>query len=193
MGDVERRREIASWSMAKLVIVPRWAGGAGSDWYPWLTQQAAESLDLTVSYATLLPTPSAPEVAPTIASVREAITDPSDTYVIGHSVGARAALAAARDLSASLRGLLLVAGWFTVDRPWDSIVPWTHESLSGPPRAARFRVVLSDNDPYTTDHAETRARFESLGATVTIVSGAKHFNASHEPAVLDALRELVDR
>ena len=53
----------------------------------------------------------------------------------------------------------------------------------------RFVVLLSDNDPFTSDFRENgRLWTERLGAEVVLVPGARHFNASQEPAVLDALR-----
>ena len=55
----------------------------------------------------------------------------------------------------------------------------------------RCVVLVSTNDPFTADAAETRRLFEErLGAEVRIHEGAKHFNASEEPAVLAAAAEL---
>lgn len=174
----------------RLVIVPRWGGSALDDFYPWLTAHADE-LGLHTSVAALRPVPNAPEPGPTIASVREQLDDPGATVVIAHSVGCRAAIAATGELAVPLRGLICVAGWFTVDRPWPSIVPWHDRALDLRPHARAFEALLSDDDPFTADHAATRARFEAIGAVAHLVPGARHFNGAREPAVLAALQRLL--
>jgi predicted alpha/beta hydrolase family esterase len=174
----------------RLVIVPRWGGAASHDFYPWLIAHAT-SLGWQTSVAALQPIANAPEPVPTIAGVRAELFDPASTIVLAHSVGCRAAIVAASQLAVPLQGLLCVAGWFTVDRPWPSIVPWLDASLDARPHARGFEVLVSDNDPFTADHASTQARFEVIGARPTLVPGAAHFNAAQEPAVLEALERLA--
>jgi hypothetical protein len=171
----------------QLVIVPRWGGTRASDFYPWLIEQLPEMQARVVD---LLPEPNAPEPAPTVDNLCRAIVDPTSTILLAHSVGCRAALEATRRLDAPLRALLCVAGWFHIDEPWPSILPWLDEDLGAEPRVGALSAIISDNDPFTADHAATRARFERLGAEVTLVPGARHFNEREEPAVLQALRAL---
>ena len=78
---------------------------------------------------------------------------------------------------------------------WDTLRPWI-ETPFDPSRTAarcgRIEVLLSDDDPYTSDTAETRRRFaEGLGAAVRITPGRRHFNDPEEPAVLDAVLRLA--
>lgn len=174
----------------RLVIVPRWDGSAIHDFYPWLTGHASR-LGLRATVVPLRPVPNAPEPGPTIASVRAELDDPGSTIVLAHSVGCRAAMAAVGELAIPLHALLCVAGWFTVDRPWPAIVPWLDRALDVRPHTRAFEVLLSDDDPFTLDHAATRARFEAVGAVSHLVPGARHFNAAQEPAVLAALERLV--
>jgi pimeloyl-ACP methyl ester carboxylesterase len=147
----------------------------------------------------LLP-PDAPDLAATVAAAR-AHLGPADqaerTLVLGHSVGVQATLRATSELpeGVSVGALLLVAGWWTVDRPWPSIVPWieTPFAWERTRTAARRRVVLlSSNDPFTADVDRTRHLFEErIGADVRIHDGAKHFNATEEPSVLAVACELL--
>jgi len=184
----------------RLVVVPRWGGNPGSDFYPWLVSSLADSgLEVVVCD---LPDPGTPRLdtwPPAILAVlgaeREAL---ARTWVLAHSVGCQAALHALAGLPEGLQiaGLLAVAGWWTVDRPWPTILPW-QDNL---PDVARVRaavprvsLLLSDNDPFTADHASNAALWrERLAAEVTMAPGAKHFNnCGEEPAVLAALRRLM--
>ncbi len=186
--------------LERLLIVPRWSGHAQSDYYPWLRERVralgfAGELD-TVE---LVP-PSAPDVAATVAAVRErlgAATEAARTLVLGHSVGAAAVLRAVAELpeGTSVGAMVLVAGWWTIDEPWPTIVPWieTPFAWERARASARRRVVLlSDDDPYTADAVLGRKRFEErIEADVRIHEGAKHFNAEQEPAVLEAVQALL--
>jgi uncharacterized protein len=180
-----------------LIVVPRWGGTEASDFYPWLVARAARELALSTTVVALQPTPGAPEPLATTAAIARAIADARDPVVLAHSVGCRAALCAVAGLAADrpLAALLCVAGWFTIDAPWPTIVPWLADDLVPGPRVAarvrRLEVVISDDDPFTADHATTRARFEQLGARVHVEPGARHFNRAEEPAVWQLLEQLV--
>jgi len=176
-----------------LIVIPRWSGLERSDFYPWLCARARQELGLTTYVAELRPTPDAPDPRATSHAVAAAIATANRPIVLAHSVGCRAALVAAAELSEgrTIGTLICVAGWFTVDAPWPTILPWLREDLFDPTRvrvgAPRIAAVISDNDPFTADHAATRARFEQLGAAVTLVPGARHFNRPEEPAAWQAL------
>lgn len=192
----------------RLVVVPRWGGKPGSDYYPWLVASLANclhgppglnsGLEIVVCD---LPDPGTPrldtwppEIFAVLGTDREAL---ARTWVLAHSVGCQAALHALAGLNDGLQiaGLLAVAGWWTVDRPWPTILPWQDNLADfARVRAAvpRVALLLSDNDPFTADHAGNAALWrERLAAEVTVVPGAKHFNNSEEPAVLAALRRLM--
>lgn len=169
--------------MDRIVIVPRWSGDASSDWYPWLRGKVAAPVEI----ASLLPSKDAPEIAACIDDVTPLLDE--TVTLIGHSVGAQVAMRALAQSGVRVPHLLLVAGWWTVDKPWDAIRPWIDTPFDeSAVHADRVTVLLSDDDPFTAEHAETRRLFESrLGAKVELCAGARHFNNAEEPAVLTAL------
>jgi predicted alpha/beta hydrolase family esterase len=152
-----------------------------------------------LAVAPLLP-PDAPDLPATVAAVRERLGSAEQaerTLVLGHSVGAQAVMRAVAELPEGkhVGAVLLLAGWWDIDRPWPAIVPWIETPFPWDRvrAAARTRVVLiSTNDPFTADAARTRHLFEErLGADVRTHEGAKHFNASEELAVLEAVADLL--
>ena len=183
--------------MTRVLVVPRWGGTPSDDWYPWAAAELErEGVSLE---APALPDPAQPEIEAWIAAVAAGLAAgaPADTVLVGHSVGCRAALGAVERLpdGVRLRGLLLVAAWWGVDDPWPSILPWQalqHDAGAVLAAVGRPRVLLSDNDPFTSDWLRNRDEWvEQLGADVWVCEGAKHFNAAHEPAVLAAIRDLL--
>lgn len=182
----------------RILIVPRWAGSPTSDYYPWLIAALRDRFgDGLEVRALAMPEPGTPRIdswPPTLlaqaGSDRAAL---ARTMLVGHSVGCQTVLRAlaALEEGASVGGVLLVAAWTRVDNPWESILPWMqidYDVTRARARAPWVDVLLSDNDPFTADFQETAAWFrERLAADVTVVPGAKHFNAAEEPRVLDAI------
>ncbi len=148
-----------------------------------------------------MPRPELPDIVAWPAAITAALgTDQGlleSTCVLAHSVGCQALLRSLAELPPGTRigGALCVAGWWQIDRPWDSILPW----LEPVPQLARvrnaigkLRVLLSDNDPFTADHKKNRRLWqERLGAEVQLAPDGKHFNAATEPDVLTALLALM--
>ena len=181
----------------RLCIIPRWGGGPDSDHYPWLRRELTARGRFAEILSPEMPTPGEPTVTAWPARIAEVLGHDPDalarTVLLGHSVGCQAVLRFLATLPAGthVAGALLLAAWFWVDNPWPSLVPWTETPLDlAAARAAcpRFVAVISDNDPFTSDHAANqRALTERLGAEVRVIPGAKHFNAPEEPAVLHTL------
>jgi uncharacterized protein len=184
----------------RIVLVPRWSGTAASDCYPWLARElAARAPGLGLEVVPLLPEPDRPEIEPCVAACLETLgkAEAARTVLVGHSVGCQVAMRTLARLpdDARVAALLCIAGWWTVDRPWETLLPWS-ETPFDHGRAAggcdRAVVLLSDNDPFTSDFAETARRFEAaLNAEIKISSGRRHFNAPEEPDVLAALVRLA--
>lgn len=187
----------------RLLIVPRWAGTPTSDFYPWLRAQlAAQHPRLFDSVEALdMPDPQAPVVRAWVEALVQRIgtdaTQASRTLLLGHSVGCQAVLRAVATLphGVAVHGVLGVAGWWSVDRPWPTLLPWIETPFDHARARAvggRIHVLVSTDDPYTADHEATRRLFvERLGAHVRVIDGARHFNRAEELAVLEALTALV--
>ncbi|MFL5345598.1 MAG: RBBP9/YdeN family alpha/beta hydrolase [Hyalangium sp.] len=179
-----------------LVIVPRWAGRPDTDFYVWLEAKLREAPQGFSSVRTLdMPNPAQPTIPGWVGALSAAVgpTPAPSTVLMGHSVGCQAVIRYLATLPPGhvIDGVLLVAAWWDVDKPWESLVPWveTPVDLERVRAAARrFVVLLSDNDPFTSNYVRNRRLWEErLGATVLLAPGARHFNNPREPAVLEAL------
>ena len=187
-------------SIDRILLVPRWSGTAESDCYPWLARDlAARAPGVRLEVVPLRPEPDRPEIEPCLEVCLPALAGPelARTLLVGHSVGCQVLMRALARIDEGERApaLLCIAGWWTVDRPWDSLRPWIETPFDhrrAAARCARTVVLLSDDDPYTRDAEETRRRFVvEMGAEVQILPGRRHFNEREEPAVLDAVSRLA--
>jgi len=180
----------------RLVIVPRWGGDASSDFYPWLRERVADEVDAVIT-STLLPTPSLPEIEPSVADLLARLGDAgSDVLMMGHSVGNQVVMRALAERGGPpVVGCLLVAGWYAVDEPWNSLMPWVDTPIDDArvrAVAGEVRVLVSTNDRFTSNYGMTQRAFESrLGAAVRVVEGRDHFNGTKQPEVLEELRVLL--
>lgn len=104
--------------MPRLVIVPRWGGDPTSDFYPWLRREVAATFDDTAT-APLLPTPDAPQIAPSVAHLADLLgDDPTESWVLARSVGCQVAMRTLERLDGPrVAGCLFVAGWFMLAGP----------------------------------------------------------------------------
>jgi len=176
----------------RILVTPRWGGGVESDWYPWLADVLGEPPVRRV------PLPEAD--APTIAGCRDAFAaaleggDPATTLCVGHSVSVQGWLRVFQALDLQVAGLVAVAGWWSVDEPWETIRPWIdtgHDLDAIRARCPHIHVLLGTGDPFTSDQQRNAALWrERVGAQVRIVEDAAHFNDAEAPAVLETLRAL---
>lgn len=177
----------------RILVTPRWAGTIDSDWYPWL----AAALPAVVRVA--LPDPNAPTPEGCAAAFADALAagDPRSTLIVGHSVSCLGWLHALASTDHTVAGFVAVAGWWTVDHPWPTLMPWIEtrvptETLRG--RLGSVFVLLGANDPFTSDQATNSARWRTeLGATTEILDDVAHFNRAEEPAVRAAVMAIVSR
>ncbi len=189
---------MSSGAVDRVIVVPRRGGRADSDFYPWLARSLAElGWRGEVETAGLRP-PDAPEMSATVAGVRGRLGGAgraARTVLVGHSVGAQAAMRALAEPGPPVAGLVLVAAWWTLDRADPALASWTETPFDWRRTAERARrrlVLVSTDDPYTADAARTRRLFEErLAAEVRVHDRAAHFNRAAEPDVLAAVRELV--
>lgn len=184
--------------MTKLCIATRWYGGVDSDFYPWL---GAALSPMEIGCAVLGPTREAPTVRASVAAIEETVARlgrPDEVVFLAHSAGCQALLqylSSLRD-GARVAGVVLVAAWTTLDKPWREIEPWigiSHDWTRVRACTEQIRVLLSDDDPFTRDYAANAAVWKRhLGVDARVLPGRKHYNRPEEPDVLEAVRELVD-
>lgn len=191
-------------------IVPRWAGGSHDDWYPWLGQQlravAAEDGIAYRIHALNMRGWEQPDIELAVAYLKQVLPPEKlgpNVLLVGHSVGCLAILhylarvAETHPHAQPVGGVLCVAGWFSVDSPWQEVLNWLHAPI--PYEAARrlipadkLMVLLSDDDPYTSGYQENEQLWvERLHSRVSILPGRQHFSAQLDFDVRDAVRDLA--
>jgi predicted alpha/beta hydrolase family esterase len=194
----------------EIFIVPRWAGAPHSDWYPWLGEQlravaAEDGLNYQV-HPLEMPSWDLPVIERAVDYLMEVLPPEClgpHVFLVGHSVGCLAILhylarvAELHPEAPQIGGVLCVAGWFSVDSPWQDILNWMHAPIDF--EAARrlipgnkLTVLLSDDDPYTSGFQENeRLWVERLHSQVSILAGRQHFSSQLDFDVRDAVRDLA--
>lgn len=182
---------LSGTGIERVVVTPRWGGTPADDWYPWLGEQLGEPPVVRLP----LPDLDAPKIDRCVSVFGGALAEgePSRTLCVGHSVSVQGWLRTfAANPDTRVLGLVAVAGWWSVDEPWPAIRPWieTPHDLAAIRRACpRVHVLLGTGDRFTADQARNAEIWrERLGATVTVVEGAAHFNGGEAPEVLAAVR-----
>ncbi|MBO0356823.1 DUF1749 domain-containing protein [Hymenobacter sp. BT186] len=194
----------------EVFIVPRWAGAPHDDWYSWLGEQlqAVATEDGFDYQVRTLPMPAwdLPVIERAVGYLQEVLPAHklnSNVYLVGHSVGCLAILhylatiAKATPNAPQIGGVLCVAGWFSVDSPWQEVLDWMHAPIDY--EAARrlipqdkLIVLLSDDDPYTSGYQNNEQLWvERLHSQVSILPGRQHFSAQLDFDVRDAVRDLA--
>ncbi|HEX8350625.1 MAG TPA: alpha/beta hydrolase [Hymenobacter sp.] len=194
-----------------IYVVPRWGGDPTNDWYPWLKRELeAASAEAAWDYQVHLlamPAWDVPVTGRAIEYLRQVLPADqlhSQVYLVGHSVGCLAILhylaQVATEYTATppqIGGVMCVAGWFSVDSPWQEILNWMHAPIDY--EAARrlipedkLVVLLSDDDPYTSEYQENEKLWiERLHSRVQILPGRQHFSSQLDSDVLYAVQELA--
>lgn len=194
----------------EIYIVPRWAGAPHNDWYPWLEQQlqaVAPEDKIDYKVGTLqMPAWDLPVIEQAVDYLMTVL--PPDrvgpqVYLVGHSVGCLAILhylarlAEQHPEARPVGGVLCVAGWFSVDSPWQDIMNWMHAPINFEAArrlipADKLMVLLSDDDPYTSGYQENEQLWvDRLHSRVSILPGRQHFSAQLDFDVRDAVRDLA--
>jgi len=167
---------------------------AKGEWYPWLVSE------LFGVGVVDLPDGNPPNPEAWTASILEAIGDDpyalARTMVIGHSAGCWPLLRALAALppGRAVKQVLVVAGWWAVDEPQAALQPLIEPPLdydAVKDGVQSLRVLLSTNDPYTSDHEANAALWrDRLEAEVVFAPEAGHFTGAEQPFVLAQLKEL---
>lgn len=186
-----------------IYVVPRWGGTPSSDWYPWLAREierrAVDLGQLAQVQRVEMPSPDVPVIGNWVFTLDRAVDRDSleEAVLVGHSVGCQtvARWLAGLPEPRHVRGTLLIAPWFSVDVPWDTLRPWQETPFDferAGHAAGRVSALLSNDDPFTADHDENaRLWRDRVGADTRVLAARQHFNNSVEPDVLEALLELL--
>ncbi|MCB2409224.1 RBBP9/YdeN family alpha/beta hydrolase [Hymenobacter lucidus] len=196
-----------------IYVAPRWGGSPRDDWYPWLKRELealpeARGFEYQVHLLDM-PAWDLPEIDHAIAHLSAILPADrlnADVLLVGHSVSCLAILHYLAKVGAAfptqppqVGGVVCVAGWFSVDSPWQEVLNWIHAPIDF--EAARrlipdnkLVVLLSDDDPYTSGYQENKRLWvERLHSQVHILPGRQrqHFSAQLDSDILDAIRDLA--
>ena len=186
----------------RLCIIPKLGGTPQTAWYPWLCSELRrrDPCPFAPILTPSMPEENAPEIGAWVGGLAKALgpweVTLGRTILVGHSVGCQAILRylATRASDVTVAGVLCVAGWWALDTPTSALEPWVKTPFDyarARVAAGKISVLISDNDPHTTDSDENCRTWESrVGANVVVAPGAGHFDRQKEPRVLRTLLEL---
>lgn len=190
-----------------IYLLPRYAGNAEQHWYLWL-QKALEQADSSVAVNIIVPPNwQRPGIKETLAFLEQTVPPSAiqtNTYFIGHSVGCQAWMRYITHLKQQhgdlhIGGMVLVAAWVSIDEPWKEIEEWCRDSidfltLRSVLQKDNTRILISDNDPYTSNFAANQQMFsEKLDIQPKLIHGKKHFTDNVMPEVLEAVRRMLKK
>ena len=192
--------------MKRIYIFPRYNGDENSDWY----QEAKEEIRRSGSGIQVIPLslpnwakPNTTEFLSFIETEIPMNKIDSETFFIGHSVGCRAALLYLNELqkknsSIKIGGLMCIAGWWNIDKPWPELVQWMNinADYNAIQKICNHNIVtlISDNDPFTSDTQSNKSLWEeNLNAKVHIIPNAKHFNNEGYAEIMNEIKQFITK
>lgn len=186
----------------RVFIIHGWEGYPEEGWFPWLKQEL-EVRDFEVTVPSM-PDSDVPKLERWLPYLKEIIGTPdAHTYLVGHSMGARALMHYVADLPEGVKmgGIVSVAGAFVLrglDQEERAVLqPWLDEPLKAASIHQHTRqivAIFSDNDPWIP-LAENKALFQKqFQAEIYVLKNQGHFSGSDGiaelPLVLDVLLSL---
>ncbi|MCB2380044.1 alpha/beta hydrolase [Hymenobacter sp. BT635] len=195
-----------------IYVVPRWGGTPRDDWYPWLKRELEEKHEAqSPRYEVHLldmPAWELPDIDRAIDHLARVLPPAQlqpNIILVGHSVSCLAILHYLAKIGAEypasppqVGGVVCVAGWFSVDSPWQEVLNWIHAPIDFEAArrlipAEKLVVLLSDDDPYTSGYQENEQLWvERLRSRVHILPGRQHFSSHLDADILEAIRDLAD-
>jgi uncharacterized protein len=185
----------------RVIIVHRWDGNPGADWYPWLKKQLEEDGHEVI--VPEMPNPNKPEIDPWVDKLRAAVGRPdSETVLIGHSIGCRTIMFYLASLPDHIRicGTIFVAGWFklqNLEGPESYAIakPWGEKEVNLDKvrsRGGRMTAFLSDNDPFVDLKTNGEMFKQNLGAELIIEKGKGHYTSDEGVLEMPKIREIIE-
>ncbi|MBI1972620.1 alpha/beta hydrolase, partial [Candidatus Woesearchaeota archaeon] len=98
--------------MNTAVLIHRWDGNPGADWYPWLKKEL-EMKNFKVIVPSM-PNTTEPKIEEWVSHLKKIVPNPDkNTYFIGHSMGCQTIMRYLETLPhVKVGGIIFVAGWF---------------------------------------------------------------------------------
>lgn len=178
--------------MSTVVVSHEYASGPDQAWYGHLAATLAAH-DVRVPQ---MPNPEAPEPEPWLAAVTAEVTDPSDTVLVGHSLGGVNLLRVLqRHEGAPFAGVVLVAsmahevGYENLAPFFDGGFDWERIRNA----AKQFRVLVAIDDPVLTPEPLEHVRLFTthLGAKSLVTPDGVHFSRHQDRRELHEAVEMV--
>lgn len=184
--------------MRRVFIIHGWEGSPEANWFPWLKEELSKKgIEAIIP---VMPNSAHPKRADWVAELKKQTGEvDSDTYFVGHSLGAITVLLFLQDLPEGVKagGAILVAG-FPGPIEYDELNSFFEKPLDFEnirQKAQRVVVIDSDNDPYVPAHNAEMLEKKLHAKRVTIKEGG-HLNAddgyTEFPEVLESLFEMIN-
>lgn len=191
--------------MVRIIIVHRWWGNPGVDWYPWL-RKALESKGHDVIIPKM-PDPNHPNIQTWVTALSKSAGKVDEkTFFVGHSIGCQTILRYLPQIpnNGIAGGVVLVAPW-TKFKPTDEDTeediatgrPWVETPLQwefAKAHAKKFFCLFSDDDPYVYTEEEKTFK-QKLGAETKMEHAKGHYTQENKtkelPIVLEQLEKMM--
>lgn len=187
--------------MRNFLIIHGTMGDPKGNWFPWLKTELEKSGHNVI--VPTFPTPEGQSLSAWSAVAQKALseTEPANTTLIGHSLGAAFALRLAESASAAFKAAFIISPFMHtlgID-PYDEL---NSTFISQSPDWPRIRKNLpsvyafaGQNDPYVPLPFATEVA-QQVGAELTVVEKGGHLNEEFGyrefPLLLDKIRQTMD-
>lgn len=183
----------------RVFIIHGWEGYPEEGWFPWLSQELeAREFEVTVP---AMPETNTPRIERWLPYLHEVIGTPDEhTYLIGHSMGARAIMHYTDQLpiDAWVGGIVSVAGAFilrgmnkeeaAVLRPW---IETPLDALKIRRHTDHIVALFSDNDPWIPLVENQQFFKNNFEAQTHILKDQGHFSGSDGITELPLLLKII--
>jgi predicted alpha/beta hydrolase family esterase len=167
----------------KLALLLHGTGGSGQDYF-WFadTKQYLEDHGYQVWWPKL-PNTNKPELSETQAFLESNLPDLNEeTIIVGHSSACPVILSLLQDVKASVKQVILVAGFYqSIDDDGFSerMIPKSGFDIEAIRAAAKEIIFInSDNDPWGCDDKQARPIAQALSATFILAEGQGHMGST---------------
>ncbi len=180
--------------MKRAIIVHCWEGKPENFWYPWLKKQL-EKRNYFVEVPEM-PNTYVPEISTWVNHLKNTISIPDENLsLIGHSIGCQTIIRYLESLPENIKidKVVLVASWLLLtnlekEKRLDAYQNKTQEEIARPwieipidwekvkPKANKYIVILSKDDPYVPYEISAKHFKELLGAEIILLENRGHFD-----------------